>query len=108
MSFVFKGGKPSVAIEYQPMSYSKEEMRSFAGEYFSRELNVTYHLRMVDSELQLYINNKETSPLVALKENLLINEDYGTFHFNNNKLGNIVNFKLASGRVTNLLFVKLK
>lgn len=107
MSVVVKGRKPNVALEYQPISYSSEEMRTFAGEYFSRELNVTYHLRMADSELQLYINNKETSPMQAVKEKLLTNKDYGTFHFNQNKSGNIVNFKLASGRVTNLLFVKL-
>jgi len=41
-----------------------------------------------------------------VKENVLINARYGTFYFNRDESGKVVSFKLAAGRVKNLLFTR--
>lgn len=62
-------------------------------------------MKLDDGFLVLYINDTKTSPLNSIMVNLFTNDDYGAFQFNTDE-GNVSGFKLAAGRVKNLIFEK--
>ena len=99
-------GNPIKSIAYEPISYSAEKSKTFVGSYYSNELNVSYDLRMKNDSLMLYINGKEISPLLSIKDNLFSNDSFGIFDFRDNIDGSIKEFELMAGRVKNLKFIK--
>lgn len=106
MSVIINGGSPFYSYEYQPKEYTKAELADFVGTYYSEELDVTYKLSLDENVLMLYINDTPVSPFESIMDNLLNNAYIGTFQFERNPEGQVTGFKLASGRVKNLLFVK--
>lgn len=106
MTFIANEGKPAISIRYQPKLYTNEELASFEGVYYSKELDVYYSLKLEDNSLILYIKDSKKPPLKPVMKNLFSNDDYGIFLFNNDKEGRLSNFRLAAGRVKNLNFEK--
>lgn len=104
MSFIANGGKPTISKEYVPKEYIKEELSSFEGRYYSKELDANYTLKLEDNLLILYINDVKKSRLKSIMINLFSNVDYGTFQFINDEAGKSSGFRLAAGRVKNLKF----
>ncbi len=103
MTVIIDGGDPIEAMAYEPVTYSEDEFKKFAGSYYSDELNVRYDLKMVDAELVLFVNDEKISSMSSIKANLLSNDRYGLFDFSD---GDITTFKLMAGRVKNLQFVR--
>ncbi|MCA6075067.1 serine hydrolase domain-containing protein [Fulvivirga sedimenti] len=97
---------PSRFERYQPRSYSVSELTDFEGTYYSEELDVQYVLRLENESLMLYINDNKISPLDAVMSEMFSNDQYGTFLFSREGDGSVGSFRLAAGRVKNLLFVK--
>ena len=106
MSFIVNGGDPIVSVAYEAANYTIEALKIFSGTYYSKELDVSYTLKMKDNTLLLYINDNEISPVTLIMEDVLSNDKYGTFLFQKDTLGNISNFSLAAGRVKNIKFEK--
>lgn len=106
MSFNSNGSAPNKALSYKKIHYTADELNAFSGEYISSEISVTYDLKIKNGQLFLFINDKESSPLVSIKENLLHSSNYGAFYFNRDNSGKVVSFKLSADRVKNLLFTK--
>ena len=107
MSFIANGGNPEISTEYKPNVYTDEELVDFAGVYHSKELGVNYTLELEDDFLMLYINETKTSPLKSIMVNRFLNDEYGIFQFNTDGEGKVSGFRLAAGRVKNLIFEKL-
>lgn len=86
-----------------------DNLESYAGSYYSKELNVTYLLTLVDNQLILnYPNHKD----LVLKEG--VSDVFGAnrrtkYSFKRNENNTIVAFEVASeGTVKDILFEKVK
>jgi len=106
MSFSQNGSEPSISKEYQIKEYSQNELRNFEGIYYSKELDVTYDIRLKNESLILNLNGNEVSPLKVIMDNLFYNDRFGTMQFNKNSANEVSDFRLAAGRVKNLIFKK--
>jgi len=106
MSFSQDGSEQSISKAYQPIIYTKNELLDFAGVYHSKELDVNYTLKIEDESLTLYIKDTKVAPLKEIMANLFTFDGYGIIQFNNDKNGKITDFRLAAGRVKNLIFEK--
>ncbi|WP_052172604.1 serine hydrolase domain-containing protein [Psychroserpens jangbogonensis] len=106
MSFIANGGKPIIFREYEPKTYTSEELVDFVGVYYSKELNVNYTLELENNLLVLNMNETKISALNSIMANLFSNDEYGIFHFKTDKYGKVSDFRLDAGRVTNLKFEK--
>lgn len=80
-------------------------LTEYMGDYYSKELDVRYKIRLSEDLLSLQINNNEPNLLN------LVNKDLLAFHGNlfkfNRDQDEIVSFVMDAGRAKNLKFVKL-
>jgi len=97
---------PVISVFYETVSYSHDKLKAYSGSYYSSELNVVYDLKMQENKLVLYVKGREFFVLKPVMENLFSIENSGSFQFKKNLEGNIEEFRLAAGRVKNLLFVR--
>ena len=91
------------SFAYEPPTITNNYLESFAGLYFSSELDCIYKFKMKDNSLFLYRNENELGELIPVMNNLFINNTIGTFRFNES---NKSEFNLNSERVRNLNFIK--
>jgi len=88
---------------YTPVSsYSPSNLNAFSGDYYSSELDIIYTLKVERNGIMLYVKGDSVATLTPIMNNVLKLAPYLTFEFNEAK--DI--FKLSSGRVKNLKFVK--
>ncbi|OIQ30947.1 MAG: hypothetical protein BM564_01675 [Bacteroidetes bacterium MedPE-SWsnd-G2] len=106
MLFRVNDDPDSVSIPFTPKDYNPSELKAFAGDYHSSELNVVYSIKLEANQLMLYVNQKKISPLKTVLTNVFSNTDFGTFQFNTDHMGQPTSFTLAAGRVKNLKFKK--
>ena len=106
MAFIAGGNEPSISTEYQPKVYTKQELNNFAGTYFSKELDINYTLKLEGNSLMLFINKNKISPLQPIMMNLFKNDNFGILKFKTDANGKVDDFRLAAGRVKNLVFEK--
>lgn len=106
MSFSQNGSTPSISKEYQPKTYSKNELPNFEGVYYSKELDIHYTIKLKNESLAIYIDDTEIATLKEIMENLFSINGYGIMQFNTNNMGKVSDFRLAVGRVKNLIFEK--
>lgn len=106
MTFSSTGSEPIRSRPYQPIEYTSEQLKNFAGSYYSKELDVNYHLKLSNEQLVLYIDDTKKSKFDVIKKNTMNNNDTGIYEFEEDNSGTITGFKLAAGRVKNLKFVK--
>ena len=93
-------------IPFDNKFYSQEELKNFVGTYYSDELQVIYNLDRRENNLVMYIKGKEIVVMQAIKKNIFSNDDFGVFEFKEDSSGNMESFKLMTGRVKNLKFIK--
>ncbi|MEM1221114.1 MAG: serine hydrolase domain-containing protein, partial [Bacteroidota bacterium] len=105
MAVTVEDDAPSIFVEYEPVSYQAEALKPFVGTYYSQELDVEYVLKLEEGKLMLYLNGNPTAPLDPIMKNVFSNDYYGVLTFAE-KQGVITEFRLAAGRVKNLLFTK--
>ena len=99
-------GKPDVYRQVEPASPGKEELETLAGTYFCPELDVKYTLHLQDDALHLKRRKYGSLPLgPAIKDDFTY-MDMAYLHFTRNEKGEVDGFKMSSGRVKNLRFVK--
>ena len=106
MIFVVNGRAIATSSQYIPTTYSKEDIKKFAGNYYSDELDIHYQLKYHNESLQLLINGKEQTSVKPIMKNFFSNPRFGSLQFQTTQNGTIKSFRLASGRVKNLKFVK--
>jgi hypothetical protein len=69
MSLIYEWGHGSIEFKpFDPPVFTDEQLKSYAGDYDSGELQVTYRIAVVDGALRLQINNRaweELTPTLA-------------------------------------------
>ena len=86
-------------------SPSAATLSDYAGEYWSGELQVTYHLFMEDGDLYSQVQMNPATPLRLLAEDVL-SADQIKMTFVRDEKEHIQSFILDAGRVRNLSFVR--
>jgi CubicO group peptidase (beta-lactamase class C family) len=82
------------------------ELRDYAGTYFSPELDTAYRLYLQDEKLMLALDGPDPMELTPMFAETFENPDWGAFEFSRTEAGSVSGFRLQSGRVRNLAFVK--
>ncbi len=99
-------GEPDSEFKaYTPVtSFSKSDLKSYAGDYYNSDLDKFYSLRVEENSLVLYINGSRIAPLYPLMKNILTNPRQMNLVMQFNKTRN--KFELSIARINNLEFVK--
>ena len=106
MTFIENGSVVDTWEHYQPVTYSSEELVTFVGKYYSKEIDTYYEFRMEkNNRLLLFINGTPTVPLRPIKKNFFASP-IGVFQFSVNKIGQAASFRVSTPRVKDVLFVK--
>ncbi|OCK42183.1 hypothetical protein BA195_11190 [Tenacibaculum soleae] len=94
---------PTKFVAYQPETiYSKEDLKTYAGEYYSVELDVVYSLKMKKNSIVLFVKGNSVGEVTPIKKNLLNINGRQMFEFNKERN----EFRLSMlGRVKNIKFV---
>lgn len=96
-------GDPIESFAYEKLAITADYLESFAGSYYSGELDCIYELKMSDDALVLYLKGDEIGGLNPIMNNLFTNDDIGTFRFNE---ADHSEFTMNSGRVIGINFIK--
>ena len=104
MTVVIDEGNPIISKSFTPKNYTIAELAAFEGNYYSEELDATYSFKLENESLRLFINDKASSSLRPIMTNKFSNDDYGVFEFMREDNEKLSGFRLASGRVKNLVF----
>ena len=83
---------------------SADELKDFAGEYYSAELNVSYRLEARGDTLFVLQNRLGEGRLSPVEKDVF--RANRTYRFERNAAGAVTGFKLTGGRVRNLQFVR--
>ena len=103
---VFAEGKTIKGKRSQVKELTPEQMREYAGEYYSRELDTTYEIVLQDDMISARQRRHGDIPLVRTKEDVFTGMRW-FFHkvqFVRNEKNQIAGFLLTGGRVRNLRF----
>ncbi|WP_074410405.1 serine hydrolase domain-containing protein [Aquimarina megaterium] len=108
MVFSVNEGNPFISKKYTPKNYKDKELQKFVGDYYSKELDMYYKLKVEKGTLQLYINDTKFL-MKSIMENFFTNNRFGNIQFIlNSDTNTIRGFNLARGRVKNLIFNKVE
>ena len=88
---------------------SAELLGSYAGAYYSPELDALYHLRVEEGSLVAHHVRHGAIPLESVLPDEFVSERwfFGTLRFVRNETGAVDGFLVTGGRVRNLRFVRL-
>lgn len=100
------GDKGTPYIVYAPVVYSKKDLQSFLGKYYSKEVDAYYEFKMEDDNIRLYINGRETVQLRHVRDELFTSPmcDF-QFKKTNDKIDA---FTVATPRVKGLHFMRVQ
>jgi len=102
------GAARGVFTPFKRLQLTPAQLISYAGEYYSPELAVTYALSVSEDKLWFSLDDEEPEELTAMFDETFENPDYGAFTFNKNADGKVTGFRLQSGRVKNLAFNRVE
>jgi len=103
-----QGGQKFELERVAPYEPTVEELQSFPGKYFSKELETFYTLEMRDTTLTLLIRNTEEIELSVLKEDNFKGDIFfiGELVFKRDAGGQVTGFTAANGRTRGIVFEK--
>ncbi|MFC1563460.1 serine hydrolase domain-containing protein [candidate division KSB1 bacterium] len=84
---------------------SEEELKEYTGAFYSEELDMTYNIEMKEGKLYL-LHRKFNSPRLVPVEPDVFSWSNRRINYTRDDNGKIDGFKVSSGRVRNLKFVK--
>lgn len=100
-------GKPRGEFKpFQRRQATPDELRAYAGNYFSEELATWYQLYVGGEKLVLKLEGVGPMELTPLFGETFEHPDWGAFEFERDGEGAVTGFRLQSGRVRNLAFRK--
>jgi len=98
----------SVLKSYEQIDCSLDYLINFTGNYYSEEFNVVYKLKIESGKLFILINGEQFSELEVISRNLfqiVKRDDNSTIKFYTNDKNEIINFKLDTERVRDVVFI---
>ena len=101
-----QGGQDYELEALPPYEPSLEELQAYTGSYFSKELDVFYHLELDDSTLVILIRNTPEIKLSVLKEDVYKGDVFfiGELAFVKDDAGTVTGFEASNGRTRGILF----
>jgi len=105
---IFKDEEESIARRVEPFSLNPEELQAYAGKYYSEELQTFYELVVEDSVLVAH-HQRHDDIIIQPQSKDMFNAGswaIGELTFERDYKDTITGFRLNSGRVRNLLFVR--
>jgi CubicO group peptidase (beta-lactamase class C family) len=102
-------GSRSVAKRIEPYEPTEAQLKEYLGSYTSEELDTRYDLTWKSDSLWVTgQGHQEDAPLTPMKKDFFSSGGYFRLLFERNAHGAISGFKISTGRVLNLKFVKVK
>ncbi|WP_431122729.1 serine hydrolase domain-containing protein [Flagellimonas flava] len=104
-SFVNDGRKTTMFKRFEPKVYAADELQPFVGSYYSKDLNVTYYIKIQNEELTLFINHNKMSTLKPIAKGTFVssNADFGVFFFADDKK----HLKVNASRIKDVEFERI-
>ncbi|UCH57693.1 MAG: beta-lactamase family protein [Candidatus Bathyarchaeota archaeon] len=99
--------KPVIYEAVTPVTLTKEEKAAYTGNYHSPELDVSYNVMLQDDQLVLKRRKHDETPLLPTIPDGFSANGVNLF-FSRDERNNVSGFRLSSGRIRNLLFVRKK
>ncbi len=107
MSLVIDDGKPITSEAYLPTESTKEELSTYAGEFYSPELETTYIISLKDATLSCHHSRHGDFELKRIKKDVLEGRwPFNIAKFERDNSGNIKGILVSNGRVRNLWLEK--
>jgi hypothetical protein len=97
--------KPVIYEKVKPVSLTVEEKTAYVGDYFSPELGVTYKVMVEEDQLVLKRRKHGKIPLLTTIPDGFTTDRFSLI-FSRDGRKNISGFRLSSGRIRNLRFIK--
>jgi CubicO group peptidase (beta-lactamase class C family) len=89
--------------KYEPIAQlTPEQIQRYEGDYYSKELDVTYTFKKEDNGLTLYINGESFAPIDPIMKDRFNVAGYIVFDFTKDQQ----EFRASAGRVQNMRFIK--
>ncbi len=102
-------GQPAVVGKrMDPYTPTDEILKEYAGRYYSEELDTSYDFTVKSGALHLQFGHQEEDSLSPQKADFFSSGNYAKIQFQRDGSGAIAGFKLSTGRVLNLKFLKIK
>jgi|Deesub1362B_J571_1020462.scaffolds.fasta_scaffold00288_6 CubicO group peptidase (beta-lactamase class C family) len=98
--------KPIILKSIQPPSLSLSQLKEYAGNYYSDELQFIYKIMIKDNKLFFDFRNSPDSPLMPTLKDKFWNEEGIKIDFYRDNLGEIKGFFLSTERARNIEFIK--
>nr|MBA3352138.1 hypothetical protein [Blastocatellia bacterium] len=106
MYLVVDSGKPAVYESFKAAAYTPEDLSSFAGTFYSDELDAQYILSVKENKLTLKFGSRET-PLEALFTDAFVNPQGSIIKFKRDEQNRISGFSMTASRVRGIIFRKI-
>jgi len=100
-----QGGRDIQGKRIEASALSQDQLKDYAGEYYSDELLVTYTLSGDQGKLYLQIGKKDKIELSVMEKNAFAGSMF-TGTFERNADGQVIGFSLDAGRVKNMKFAR--
>jgi CubicO group peptidase (beta-lactamase class C family) len=97
---------PAVGKRTAPYEPAEDELKGYAGSYYSAELDRRYEIQLKSGKLHVLYGNGEDAVLAPKKKDSF-GGDLAVLAFQRGKDGAITGFMISTGRVLNLKFTKL-
>ena len=102
-------GQPGTFIAYKPSDHNSEELESYAGEYYSPELETSYRIYLKNDSLFYHHSRHGDHGMKILRKDVLEADwPLSLTKYMRNEQGQVTGIRVSNGRVRNLWFEKLK
>jgi CubicO group peptidase (beta-lactamase class C family) len=101
-----EGRKPGIFEVQETMNPTAEQLKEYAGAYYSDELDTVYRMEVVDDKLVLKRKKYPPMPFSVVFKDALSNPTTGIVQFTRDPQKRVNGFIVYAGRIRNLRFVK--
>jgi CubicO group peptidase (beta-lactamase class C family) len=106
MAVMPEGRKPNLFEAREDMSPNAEQLKEYAGAYYSEELDTVYRLEVEGDKLVLKRKKYPSMPFSVAFKDALSNPTTGILQFTRDSQKRVNGFIVNAGRIRNLRFVK--
>ena len=107
MSILYGERPPMILVEYDPLENTENYAHKFVGEYYSSELDITYHLRADNQNLQIFVDEKMVASYHPQMKNLFNSAHDGFIQFEEDPAAKTIGFTMNDYSLGSLSFVKV-
>lgn len=97
---------PTDFIKYDNLPISMETLKEYTGEYYSKELETTYKINLINNKLMGYHSRHGDFEIAVMRPNLVDWSGFATAEYSRNESNDINGFFVSLNRVKNIWFEK--